>query len=114
MAVFTVEALSNTYCSADPGVDIALSGSETGVNYQLKRDGIDDGSPLPGTGSVSVTEANSSVCITKVNYDVQLVDNVTPVISSCPSDVSTPSFLIVKSQSPVSGTIINGVDNTDF
>ncbi|MCE5348063.1 MAG: HYR domain-containing protein [Bacteroidales bacterium] len=50
-AIFNVAASSNSYCSGSTGVDITLSGSETGVNYQLKVDGSDDGDPVSGTGS---------------------------------------------------------------
>ncbi|MBL7810212.1 MAG: hypothetical protein JNN28_20490, partial [Saprospiraceae bacterium] len=36
----------------DPGAPVRLSGSQTGVNYQLYRNGIPTGAPLPGTGAV--------------------------------------------------------------
>ncbi|HPT21889.1 MAG TPA: HYR domain-containing protein, partial [Bacteroidales bacterium] len=58
-SVFNVAASSNSYCSGGTGVDITLSGSETGVNYQLKIDGADDGAPVPGTGS-SLTWSNKT------------------------------------------------------
>jgi gliding motility-associated-like protein len=48
--VFIVGASSNSYCSGF-GVSITLSGSESGVSYQLLKNGVNDGSPLPGTGS---------------------------------------------------------------
>jgi hypothetical protein len=35
-------------CSGDPGATVNLSGSDTGVDYQLKRAGADVGSPVPG------------------------------------------------------------------
>ena len=55
----TVKALSTTfnvtgggsYCSGGSGVVVGLSGSQSGVNYQLKRNGNDLGSPVVGTGS---------------------------------------------------------------
>ena len=40
-----------SYCSGSNGVGIGLSGSQSGVNYQLRRDGNPVGSPLAGTGS---------------------------------------------------------------
>ncbi len=39
------------YCAGGPGVAVGLSGSENGVNYQLKVNGNNTGSPVPGTGS---------------------------------------------------------------
>jgi len=39
------------YCSGQPGYEIKLAGSETGVNYQLYKDGVVTGSPVPGTGN---------------------------------------------------------------
>jgi hypothetical protein len=40
-----------SYCSGGSGVDVSLSGSETGVNYQLKNGASNVGSPIAGTGS---------------------------------------------------------------
>ena len=41
-----------TYCTGGSGVLVGLSGSKTGIIYQLKVGGADAGSPLNGTGSV--------------------------------------------------------------
>src|SRR5438445_693852 len=40
-----------SYCAGGVGVAVGLSGSQSGVNYQLKRDGSNVGSPVAGTGS---------------------------------------------------------------
>src|SRR5207245_10661041 len=40
-----------SYCVGGTGKPVGLSGSQTGVNYQLKRDGSNVGSPVAGTGS---------------------------------------------------------------
>ena len=40
-----------SYCSGGSGVAVGLSGSEAGVNYQLKKDGSDVGTAVSGTGS---------------------------------------------------------------
>ena len=40
-----------TYCAGGAGLAVGLSGSQTGVNYQLKRGGSNVGSPVAGTGS---------------------------------------------------------------
>ncbi|WP_192822826.1 DUF6443 domain-containing protein [Rufibacter sp. LB8] len=55
----TVNALPNLYtvtgggsiCSGGSGVAVGLSGSQTGVSYQLKRNNANVGSPVAGTGS---------------------------------------------------------------
>ncbi|MCD6012937.1 MAG: C-terminal target protein [Flavipsychrobacter sp.] len=40
-----------SFCSGGTGVAVGLSGSSTGVNYQLYRDGTSTGSPVAGTGA---------------------------------------------------------------
>lgn len=40
------------YCSGGSGVSVSLSGSQTGVNYQLRRDGVNTGSAVAGTNGV--------------------------------------------------------------
>jgi len=40
-----------SYCAGGTGVNVGLSGSQTGVNYQLVLNGLNTGSPLAGTGS---------------------------------------------------------------
>jgi len=48
--VFTLEG-DGGYCAGSPGATLTLSGSETGVNYQMYIDGVAAGAALPGTGS---------------------------------------------------------------
>ena len=38
------------YCSGDPGFELKLNGSETGVDYELYKDGAATGTILAGTG----------------------------------------------------------------
>jgi len=40
-----------SYCASGTGLPVGLSGSETGVNYQLQIGGINTGASVPGTGS---------------------------------------------------------------
>ncbi len=42
---------TGSYCTGSTGVAVGLSNSETGVTYQLKKDGNDDGTAVAGTGS---------------------------------------------------------------
>jgi len=48
--IFNVSG-SGSYCAGGSGLSIRLDSSEVGVDYQLKKYGIDQGVPLPGTGS---------------------------------------------------------------
>src|SRR5258707_15147934 len=49
-ALFTVSG-GGTICSGTPGVTVTLSGSQTGINYQLKINGTNSGSAIGGTAS---------------------------------------------------------------
>ncbi len=40
------------YCEGDPGIELTLDGSETGIDYELYLDDIATGNIVPGTGSV--------------------------------------------------------------
>ena len=48
---FTVNG-TGSYCAGGAGVDVTLSGSAVGVNYQLYKNGVISGSAMPGTGSL--------------------------------------------------------------
>jgi len=48
--VFDVSG-SGSYCAGEPGLTVTLSGSQTGVNYQLKKNDINEEGLAPGTGS---------------------------------------------------------------
>ena len=48
--IFTI-AGNSSFCAGSTGTLIGLSGSQTGVNYQLFLNGAAIGSPVPGTGN---------------------------------------------------------------
>ncbi len=48
--VFTISGTAG-YCPGSSGLTVSLNGSQVGVFYQLKKNGVSDGSPLNGTGS---------------------------------------------------------------
>ena len=77
-----------SYCAGGAGIDITLSGSETGVDYQLFEDALPVGSPTPGTGSSidfgSFTDAGT--------YSI-LATNTS---SSCTSNMSGASIISVR------------------
>lgn len=49
--LFTVTPAQSSYCTGGSGVKVGLSGSETGVSYQLSLNGTNSGSPVTGTNS---------------------------------------------------------------
>ena len=49
-AAFNVTG-GGSYCSGSGGLAVGLNGSEAGIGYQLKLDGVDIGSNVVGTGS---------------------------------------------------------------
>lgn len=60
------------YCLGETGVNVGLSDSEIGVNYQLQRDGADVGALIPGTGNLidfglQTIEGNYTAVATSVN-----------------------------------------------
>lgn len=48
---YNITSLDTQYCAGQNGVTISLNGSESGVDYQLLRNGSTQGSLKPGTGS---------------------------------------------------------------
>ncbi|MBK7710009.1 MAG: hypothetical protein IPJ37_02825 [Bacteroidales bacterium] len=50
-AIYNVGSSATSYCADLTGVNITLSGSQAGVNYQLRVGGVNNGPPIPGTGS---------------------------------------------------------------
>ncbi|WP_276132676.1 LamG-like jellyroll fold domain-containing protein [Polluticoccus soli] len=56
ITVLPVAAIQNmtgggVYCTGRPGLPIGLSNSQAGVSYQLKRNNVNFGAPITGTGS---------------------------------------------------------------
>jgi hypothetical protein len=40
-----------TFCAGNTGIPVGLSGSAVGINYQLKLNGVNSGTPVAGTGA---------------------------------------------------------------
>jgi gliding motility-associated-like protein len=82
--VFNVGASANSYC-AGFGVNITLSGSEAGFSYQLLKNGLNDGTPVAGTGSpLSWTNKQNGV------YTVVAIHDLT----SCTNNMSGSQTII--------------------
>ncbi|MBS1747335.1 MAG: T9SS type A sorting domain-containing protein [Bacteroidetes bacterium] len=92
------------YCSGGSGVEVGLDNSETGINYQLYRDGTTLVNTLPGNGSV-LSFGNQTIAgtytIVALNPPCQLVMNGTAVVVVNPN----PSPIIV---APASSAICQG------
>ena len=108
-AVFNVGASAASYCTGS-GVSITLSGSESGVNYQLKVNGADDGGLKPGTGS-QLTWVNKQSGV----YTVVAID----AVSSCTNNMSgsqtiTENPLPVPSFTTQPGAATCSIDNVTY
>ena len=81
----------NTYCTGSSGSSDTLSGSQVGVNYQLKKNGVDQGSAVSGTGSaliwnnltngtytVVATYAATPYCAATMNGSVVITESPLP------------------------------------
>jgi hypothetical protein len=77
------------YCSGGTGVHIGLSGSNTGINYQLMNGAAAVGSPMTGTGSA----LDFGLITTGGNYNV-VAQNAT---TSCTSNMSGGATVTVNS-----------------
>ncbi len=75
------------YCLGDAGVSIGLSGSQVGVNYQLKNGALNVGSPVAGTGS-AISFGNQ---LAVGNYTV----TATKVATSCVLNMSGSATVVV-------------------
>jgi len=76
------------YCSGSGGVAVGMDGSEAGVTYQLKRDGVNDGSPVPGTGS-AISFGNQTDAGTYTVVANSLASGI------CTSNMSSSAFVSV-------------------
>ncbi|REK49218.1 MAG: hypothetical protein DWQ48_07985, partial [Bacteroidetes bacterium] len=78
-----------TMCAGDPGFSIGLSGSQTGVNYQLVLNGTTNiGSPLAGTGSA----LDFGVQTAAGTYTVSATTTTTP---ACTNNMTGSATIIV-------------------
>jgi len=90
---FTVMSSATSYCAGTLGVDISLSGSTTGVNYQLYNSGVMIGIPVAGTGSAidfgmqpagtyTIVAVNSTTsCTNTMSGSINVTLNPLPLIA---------------------------------
>jgi PKD-like domain len=97
--VFTVTS-GGTYCQGGVGLSVGLSGSQSGVNYQLKRGGSSVGSAVPGTGS-ALDFGKQTVAGT---YTVVATNNTA---TACSSNMSGNAVITVEAN-PTTFTVTGG------
>lgn len=123
-AIYSLTGGGN-YCSGGVGVTVGLSGSESGVTYQLQNNGTNIASPITGTGnaisfgnqtlagSYSVIATNSSGCAQKMN------GNATVSIDQASAGGVLPSALVYSTGNGTltlqayTGTILHWESSTD-
>jgi gliding motility-associated-like protein len=90
-----------SYCTGGSGVLVGLSGSQTGVNYQLKLNGVNIGSPVAGTGSA----LNFGMQTSAGTYTVEATNTVTSCIglmnNSVTITINTPPTPTASNNGPV-------------
>ena len=78
-----------SFCQGGTGVEITLSGSQSGVNYQLKKDNANVGNTVAGTGN-AISFGNQTAAGT---YTVV----ATNASTSCTKDMTSSASVIVNS-----------------
>ncbi len=76
--VFNVTG-GGSYCISGTGVNVALIGSQTGVNYQLRLGGDNTGSPIAGTG-------------TAISFGLQTAAGTYTIVANNPSTICTATM----------------------
>ena len=84
---------NGSYCAGGTGLNVTLSGSQSGVNYQLKKNSVNQGSAVSGTGSTLVwnnmlfgtytvvaTYAASPNCSANMNNTVTITESPAPTV----------------------------------
>ncbi len=93
-----------SYCAGGPGLNVTLSGSEVGVNYEIYLGGVPTGTIIPGTGSalnmtltagvytIIATNATTGCMNTMLGSTVITVDPLPTAILG-PTNVCVSSFI---------------------
>ncbi len=107
-----------SYCSGGTGVVVGLSGSQTGVSYQLKKDGVNSGTPVSGTGNAisfgNQTLAGAYTVLgtnTTTNCFQTMTGSVSVSINPLPTpNISGTSSLCSGSQQTYSASAVTGTN----
>jgi hypothetical protein len=106
------------YCEGEPGCELILDGSETGVDYEMFHDGVSTGIVLPGTGSVLnfgfFTEVGFYTATGYTAYcSQQMAGENYILILPLPGQPGTPTGEDIVCGSDTSEYITNSGSNTD-
>ncbi|MFM7814286.1 MAG: MopE-related protein, partial [Flavobacteriales bacterium] len=97
------------YCQGGSGVAVGIDGSEAWVNYQLKRDGANVGSLVPGTGSaISFGSQTAGGVYTVEAYNASSVSCSTPQTGSATISVNPTVTPVVSIAANTGNTICTG------
>lgn len=90
------------YCTGGTGVTVGLSNSETGVSYQLRKDNVDDGIAVAGTGTAISFGAKTAIgtytvvatrtlggCTNNMTGSTTITVNAPPLLGSTPASLCT-------------------------
>ncbi len=85
-----------SYCLGDDGVEVTLSGSDTGIDYELYLDGDATGNIIAGTGSelnfgLQTDEGYYSVVASNDNCDQSMTGQVQVTIDFPPTEPGIPT-----------------------
>ncbi len=94
--VYTVTG-GGAYCATGAGVEVGLSGSQTGANYQLKLGASSVGSPVAGTGGA----ISFGTFTTVGTYSV----SASTAAASCVASMSGSATITSGTVSPITGTL---------
>ena len=90
-SLFTVSG-GGAFCTGGAGVNVGLSGSQTGVNYQLRRNSVNTGAPVAGSGSAisfglqtqagnyTVVATHTTGCIRTMTGSATITVNALPTV----------------------------------
>ena len=100
-----------SFCSGGDGVTVILSGSQSGVNYQLVINGVNSGSPVAGAGS-AISFGNQTIAgiysITAVEATASctntMTGSATVTVTALP-DAPTPGIVTQATCSVATGSV---------
>ncbi|HLO53691.1 MAG TPA: M36 family metallopeptidase, partial [Saprospiraceae bacterium] len=107
--VFTVSG-GGTRCTTDGGLAITLSGSQTGVNYQLLLNGGNVGTPVAGTGAAlnfPVQSTAGTYTVVATNATTGCTSNMTGnaiiLVITCGATITDPCVCLNNATTPTNG-----------
>jgi hypothetical protein len=99
---------SGSFCSGSNGLTVSLSGSQIGVNYQLKKAGTNDGSTIPGTGSaLSWSNKTAGTYTVEARYGTTFQTMSGSAIITSTSTIAVGVSISANSTTVLQGTSVN-------